>query len=64
MRQKKTQNYAEEAKRSAEEAKLILLKTKKDSEEAIARFKLEAEQAMAILKEHKDAALKKLILKK
>ena len=30
------------------EAKVILLKTKKDSEEARAKFKLEAQQAMAI----------------
>ena len=52
-------NYAEEAKHSAEEAKVILLKTQKDYEEAKAKFKLEAEQAMAILKKHKEAALKK-----
>ena len=51
-------NYAEEAKHSAEEAKVILLKTKKDSEEAITKFKLEAEQAKAILKKHKEAAKK------
>jgi hypothetical protein len=48
-------NYAEEGKHSAEEAKVILLKTKKDSEEAIAKFKFEAKQAMAILKKHKEA---------
>ena len=54
-------NYAEEGKHSAEEAKVILLKTKKDSEEAIAKFKVEAKKAMAILKKHKDAALKKII---
>ena len=47
--------YAEEAKHSAEEAKLILLKTKKDSDEAIAKFKLEPEQDMATLKKHKEA---------
>ena len=37
-----------QAKHSAEEAKVILLKTKQDSEEAIAKFKLEAAQAKAI----------------
>ena len=41
-------HYAKEAC-LAEEAKVILLKTKKDSEEAIDKFKLEAEKAMAIL---------------
>ena len=45
-------NYAEEAKHSAEEAKIILLKTKKDYEDAIAKFKLEAEQSKAIMKKH------------
>ena len=47
---------------SAEEAKVILLKTKKDCEEAIAKLKFEAEQAKAILKKHKEAT-KKLIEK-
>jgi hypothetical protein len=32
------------------------LKTIKDSEEAIAKLKFEAKQAMAILKKHKEAA--------
>ena len=45
-------NYAEEAKHSAKDAKVILLKTKKDCEEAIAKFKHEDEQAKAILKKH------------
>ena len=49
-------NYTEEGIHSAEEAKVILLKTKKDSEEAIAKFKFEAKQANAILKKHKEAA--------
>ena len=40
-----------------------LLKTKKDYEEAIAKFKFEAKQAMAILKKHKEAVLKKLYKK-
>ena len=34
------------------------MKTKKDSKEAIAKFKLEADQAKAILKKHKEAAKK------
>ena len=42
-------------KHSAEEAKVKLLRTKKDSEEAIAKFKLEAKQAKAIIKKHKEA---------
>ena len=53
---KEAKHYAEEAKYSAEEAMDKLLKTKKDSEEAIAKFKLEAEQAKAILKKHNEAA--------
>ena len=52
--------YAKQAKHSAEEAKVILLKTKKDSEEAIAKVKIEAEQAKANLKKHKEAAKKKM----
>ena len=48
----KAKNYAEEVKHSAEEAKVILLKTKKNSEKVIAKFKLEAEQSKAILKKH------------
>ena len=39
---------AEKAKNSAEEAK--------DTEKALAKFKLEAEKAKAILKKHNDAA--------
>ena len=38
--------------------------TKKDSEEAIAKFRLKAEQAKAILKKHKEAAKKKITRKK
>ena len=34
------------------------MKTKKDAEEVIAKFKLEAEQAKAILKKQKEAAKK------
>ena len=48
--------YAEEAQHSAENAKVILFKTKKDYEEARPKFKLEAEQVMAILKQHKESA--------
>ena len=40
------------------------MKTKKDSEEAIAKFKLEAEEAKAILKKHKEAAKKAKYLEK
>ena len=54
-----SQNCAEEAKHSAEEANVKLLRTKKDSEEAIAKFKLEAEPAKAFLKKHKEADFKK-----
>ena len=54
----KAKNYAEEAKPSAEKTKVILLKIKKNSEDAITQFKLEAEQAKAILKRHKEAAKK------
>ena len=57
-------NYAKEAKHSAEEAKVILLKTKKGSEEAMAKFKLNAEQAKAVLKKHKEAAKQKFIEEK
>ena len=45
---------AEEAKHSAEEAKVKLLKPKKDSEEAIAKFNIEAKQPKVILKKHKE----------
>ena len=54
--------YAEEAKYSSEEAKVILLKTKRDSEEGIAKFKLKAEQAKA--KNHKEVAKKAKLLEK
>ena len=57
-------NYAEEANHSAEEAKIILLKIKKDYEEAIAKFKLEAQQSKAIIKKHKEAAKKTKIEEK
>ena len=50
---KEAKNYAQEAKHSAKQAKVLLLKTKKDSEEAIAKFKLETQQPKAILKKHK-----------
>ena len=40
---------AEEAKNSAEEAKVKLLKTKNYSEDAMAKFKLKADQPKAIL---------------
>ena len=53
---------AEEAKQSSEEAKVILLKTKNYSEEAIAKFKLEAEQPKAILKKDKEATTKEKLL--
>ena len=54
----KAKNYTDEAKHSAEESKVVLLKKEKDSEEAIATFKLEAEQAKAILRKHIEAAKK------
>ena len=52
--------YAEEAQHSAQDAKVILFKTKKDYEEARPKFKLEAEQAIDILKKLKESALKKM----
>ena len=42
-------NYAKEVNQSAKEAKVITLKTKKDLEKALAKFKVEVEQAKAIL---------------
>ena len=46
-------NYdAKEAKQSAVEAKVKLLKTKKDSEEAIPKLKNAAKQPNVILKKH------------
>ena len=45
--------------KEAEEATVILLKHKKDSKEAIAKFQLEAEQGKAILKNQKEATEKK-----
>ena len=53
---KKPHLIPKEANNYAKEAKVILLKIKKYPEEAIAKFKLEAEQAKAILKKHKEAA--------
>ena len=59
LQTEEAKKYAEEAKHSAEEAKVILLKNqKKDCEEAIAKLKLEAEKAKAILKKHKEATKK------
>ena len=55
---KEAKNYAEEPKHSAEEANVILLKTKKYSERAIA--KLEAQQAKAILRSIKKKLKKKI----
>ena len=52
------QCYTSEAQHSAEDANVILFKTKKDYEEARPKFKLEAGQAMAILRKHKVSALK------
>ena len=47
-----------EDKHFAEQENAILFKTKKDPEEAIGKFKLDAEQAKAILKKNKEAAKK------
>ena len=43
-------NYVKEVNQSAKEAKVITLKTKKDLEKALAKFKVEVEQAKAILR--------------
>ena len=40
------------------------MNTKKDSEEAMAKFKLNAEQAKAVLKKYKEAAKQKFIEEK
>ena len=61
---KEAKHDAKESKHSAEEAKIKLLKTKKDSEEAIPKFKIEAEQPKVILMKHKETAKKNKITKK